>query len=208
MPQESDKSSFADPAAMWKQWQEAWGTYYESSAKMWSNMLDESKQAATSGQFVPPDPFSFLQQWYDAASKSWAQAGGNAMSREQFMKAAGEFLEHYARFFSTLRHMNEEYLKNFQLPTRTDLSGIAELVVALEEKVDQVDDSVEDELAALHKRLEGIESKMDRLLDKLDQLSQPAPGAYEPSPVQKNPKATRRRTSKDEQHGSAEQPTS
>jgi polyhydroxyalkanoic acid synthase PhaR subunit len=217
MSQESDTSSFADPAAMWKQWQDAWGTYYESSAKLWSNMLEESRQAATDAmaasaatneQFVPPDPFSFLQQWYESASKSWEQVGGNAMSREQFMKAAGEFLEHYARFFTTLRHMNEEYLKNFQLPTRSDVSGIAELVVELEEKVDQVDDAVENEVAALHKRLERIESKLDQVLTALEQLSQPAPKEHQPTPTQKAPRATRRKVPKDEQDGSAKQPTS
>jgi hypothetical protein len=205
MPQEADKSSFADPGAMWKQWQDAWGTYYESSAKMWSNMLDEGKQAAAPGQFVPPDPLTFLQQLYDAASKSWAQAGENTMGREQFMKAASEFLEHYARFFTTLRHMNEEYLKNLQLPTRSDITGIAELVVALEEKVDQIDDSRESEIGTLQERLERVESKIDRLLTSFDKF---ASREQELPPVQKVPKAARRRTPKEEQHDAAEQPTS
>lgn len=174
MPQESDNFSFADPAAMWKQWQDTWGTYYESSAKMWSTMLDESKQAAAKGQFVPPDPFTFLQQWYDAASKTWEQASGNILGREQFMKAASEFLEQYARFFIMLRHNNEEYLKNFLLPTRSDLSGIAELVVDLEEKVDHVDDSLQslqkdDSMLNLQQKIDHVDGSMLNLQESLQQ---------------------------------------
>ncbi len=175
MSQESDKSSFGDPVAMWKQWQETWGTYYESSAKMWSNMLDESMQAAARGQFVPPDPLTFLRQWYDVASQSWSKESGDSMSREQFMKAASGFLEHYARFIIMLRQTNDEYLKNFQLPTRSDLSGLAELIVALEEKVDQVDDSMESLQAqtaqlATGESLHRLEARFGALEQKLAAL--------------------------------------
>jgi plasmid maintenance system antidote protein VapI len=184
MPQEADNFSFADPTAMWKQWQDTWGTYYESSAKMWSTMLEESKQAAAKGQFVPPDPFTFLQQWYDAASKTWEQASGNILGREQFMKAASEFLEQYARFFTTLRQNNEEYLKNILLPTRSDLTGIAELIVALEEKVDRVDDAmlnlqqkvdhVDGSLQSLQKDdlLQSLQQKVDHIDNSMESLQE------------------------------------
>ncbi len=60
------------------------------------------------------------------------------------METTTPLLESYASFFKTFRRANEEFFQNLQLPTRSDIARIAELVIALEEKVDQIDDALDD----------------------------------------------------------------
>jgi pyruvate/2-oxoglutarate dehydrogenase complex dihydrolipoamide acyltransferase (E2) component len=75
---------------------------------------------------------------------------------------------------------SEDYLKNLQLPVRSDISRIAGLVVNLEEKVDRIEEVLEDfeygyaepatteSVKGLETRLERVESKLDRLLATLE----------------------------------------
>src|SRR5947209_13414074 len=92
----------------------------------------------------PPDPFTFFREWYNATSETWSKAAEEAVGSEQFMELNKRFLESYSAFYKTFRLANEEYFRNLQLPTRSDITRVAELVVALEEKVDRIEDTLED----------------------------------------------------------------
>jgi len=189
MPEEPKSPSFPDPTEMWKQW-------YETSANMWSRMMDGS---AAKTEPPPADPFAFIKQWYDASSEAWSKMAGDVIANEEFLKAASEFLSSYARLYRSLRHNDEEYWHNLQLPTRSDVARVAELVVALEEKVDRIDETIDDfgaragkvdDAAAkeLQRRIDTIERKLDSLLEMVKK--QGASQQKEPSP------ATRRKTTK------------
>ncbi|MCA3748672.1 MAG: E3 binding domain-containing protein, partial [Rubrobacter sp.] len=68
-----------------------------------------------------------------------------------------------------------------QLPTRSDISRVASLVVALEEKVDRIEETFEDfeyrsarpateeRVAELEERLGRVEEKLDRLLGAVEE---------------------------------------
>jgi chromosome segregation ATPase len=60
------------------------------------------------------------------------------------METIKRFLESYASFYKAFRQASEEYFKNVQIATRSDLARVAELVVALEEKIDRIEDALED----------------------------------------------------------------
>jgi pyruvate/2-oxoglutarate dehydrogenase complex dihydrolipoamide acyltransferase (E2) component len=75
---------------------------------------------------------------------------------------------------------SEDYLKNLQLPVRSDITRIAGLVVNLEEKVDRIEEVLEDfeygyaepatteSVKELETRLDRVEGKLDRLLAALE----------------------------------------
>lgn len=178
MPGEPNPPSFPDPTEMWKQW-------YETSANMWSRMMDGS---VAQNEPPPANPFDFIKQWYDASSEAWSKMADDVMANEEFLKAASEFLSSYARLYRSLRHNNEEYWHNLQLPTRGDVARVAELVIALEEKVDSIDDTL-DGLAQLGQRLDTVERKLDSILETVKAQKSAPPKAVSPT--------TRRKTTKE-----------
>jgi len=80
------------------------------------------------------------------------------------------------------RRANEDYFRNLQLPTRSDLARVAEIIIALEEKVDRIDEAFDDikdgssqlatrdSLTDLEVRLGRVEKKLDTLSSVLEKL--------------------------------------
>jgi len=201
---EQNKQSAGNPLELWKRWFEAtadsWRKAVEISnkggdslglMKQWLDMLDAARAGLLAGMTLPVAPFTFFKQWYDATNETLSAAIGEAIGSDKFMEVSSEFLNDYANLYALTRHINEDYLHNLQLPTRTDIARVAELLVNLEDKVDRIENQLEDvaddaghglsqlddvqqRLAAvesleqrvgqLEQRLEGIESKLDTLL--------------------------------------------
>jgi hypothetical protein len=84
-------------------------------------------------------------------------------------------MDSYTSFYRTARRSNEEFFRNLQLPTRSDLARVAELVVATEEKVDHIEDAFEDFVdgyakVATIEAVEGLEGRLSQMEKKLDIL--------------------------------------
>lgn len=194
--QEQVKAGFAgtmDPKEAWKQWFEAttdaWKTVAEKGADplglttQWLEMMEEARAKMVSGEITPADPFTFFKQWYDATSETWAKVIGDVIGTDQFMEAASQFLASYTSFYRTLRRSSEEYFHNLQLPTRSDIARVAELVIALEDKVDRIDDVFSDfeegysrvasseAVGNLERRLDQVESRLVPFSTALQQLA-------------------------------------
>ena len=143
-----------DPREAWKQWIEAtienWKKIVEAGGDplglttQWMEMMEEMRAKMLAGGTFPADPFTLFKQWYDASSETWSQVVGDVIGSERFMEAIRRFLESYTSFYKTFRHASEEYFRNLQIPTRSDLARVAELVVALEEKIDRIEDVLDD----------------------------------------------------------------
>ncbi|TCJ16189.1 hypothetical protein E0L93_10890 [Rubrobacter taiwanensis] len=75
-----------------------------------------------------------------------------------------------------MRRTSEEYWRNLQLPTRSDIARVASLVIALEDKVDRMEEELETEAAGsgrmedMERRIERVEQKLDRLLAAVERL--------------------------------------
>lgn len=159
----------------------------------WMRMLEEAQSNLVSGGTPPADPLQLATRWYNATSGPFSDFVGDLIEREEFLEPSSQFLQSYAGFYKIFKRNSEEYLKNLQLPARSDVTRVAGLVVALEDKVDNIEALLEDlgdaatataaieapdnasaaSVKALEKRLDGIESKLDRLdtvETKLDSL--------------------------------------
>ncbi len=174
-----------DIAAIWQRWFEAtidiWRKAAHSASdplgitNKWLGMMEEAQAKLQKGEVPYTEPFTFFRDWYDATNETWSKFVEEYIGSEQFMETSTPFLESYASFFKTFRRANEEFFKNLQLPTRSDIARIAELVIALEEKVDQLDDSLDglndsqskaatqEAVTSLAGQLYVLESKMDLL---------------------------------------------
>jgi polyhydroxyalkanoic acid synthase PhaR subunit len=181
-------------------------------------MMEEVHTRLLAGVELPADPFTFFKQWYDATSETWSTVAGDFIGTEQFMQMSSEFLKSYISFYATMRRTNEAYFRNLQLPTRSDIARVAELVVNLEDKVDGLDsaledfedgigsslghfpvvlqkleavESIEQRVGGLEKRLARVESKLDALLAAIEKLD-----SSKPAQAAKPAETTRRRAHK------------
>src|SRR5215210_1095607 len=146
----------------------------------WMQMLDEARTNLVAGGAPPSDPLQLATQWYNATSGPFSDFVGDVIEREEFLEPSSRFLQSYASFYKVFKRNSEDYLKNLQLPVRSDISRIAGLVVNLEEKVDRIEEVLEDfeygyaepatteSVKGLETRLERVESKLDRLLAALE----------------------------------------
>jgi len=175
---------------LWQRWFEMSQDSWRQSTEMgqsamellprWVQMLDEARTNLLAGGVPPGDPLQLATQWYNATSGPFSDFVGDVIEREEFLEPSSRFLQSYASFYKVFRRNSEEYLKNLQLPVRSDITRIAGLVVNLEEKVDRIEEVLEDfeygyaepatseSVKELEKRLGRVEGKLDRLLAALE----------------------------------------
>jgi polyhydroxyalkanoic acid synthase PhaR subunit len=175
---------------LWRRWFELSADSWKKSAEMgqnamellprWMQMLDEARTNLLAGGAPPGDPLQLATQWYNATSGPFSDFVGDVIEREEFLEPSSRFLQSYASFYKVFKRNSEDYLKNLQLPVRSDISRIAGLVVNLEEKVDRIEEVLEDfeygyaepatteSVKRLETRLDRVEGKLDRLLAALE----------------------------------------
>lgn len=175
---------------IWRRWFEASTATWQKSAVLgqnaldllprWTQMLEEARDSLLAGGNLPTDPLQFATRWYNATSGPFSDFVGDVIEREEFLEPSSQFLQSYAGFYKVFKRNSEEYLKNLQLPVRSDISRVAGLVINLEDKVDRIEEVLEDfeytsakpasagSVEALEKRLDRVEGKLDRLISALE----------------------------------------
>jgi polyhydroxyalkanoic acid synthase PhaR subunit len=139
----------------------------------WFEMLDQIRTNLSAVENVPTDPLQFTTQWYNATSGPLSELVADLVEREEFLEPSSRLLQNYASFYKVFKRNSEEYLRNLQLPVREDVTRVAALVVALDEKVDNLEEAFEDfedgfvepataeSVTAIEERIAGLEDKLD-----------------------------------------------
>ena len=195
------KGQAVEAQNLWKQWFEATQDSWQKAAGLgqeavelvprWATMWDQIRNNLLSAEGYPTDPLQFTTRWYNATSGPFSDFLGDLIEREEMLDTSSRFLQSYASFYKVFRRNSEEYLKSLQIPVRSDVTRVAGLVVALEDKVDRLEEAFEDfeygyaepataesvgnvenRLANLESRLEGVEGKIDQLLTALENAPQ------------------------------------
>ena len=170
---------------MWQRWSEASVSTVQKGAELgqnavdllprWTQMLEEARDNLLAGGNLPADPLQFATRWYNATSGPFSDFVGDVIEREEFLEPSSQFLQSYASFYKVFKRNSEEYLKSLQLPVRSDISRVAGLVINLEDKVDRIEEVLEDfeytpakpatadSIEALEERIGGIERAVERL---------------------------------------------
>lgn len=181
----ASSSEIMDPNEVWRQWFEITTGFWEKASEIlrdplgltaqWMEMMEDARAKLLTERGLPSDPFTYLKQWYDATSETWSTIIGDTIGSEKFVEASSKLLESYTSFYSTFRRSSEEYFRNLQLPTRSDLARVAGLVINLEDKVDRIESALEDfedryakmatsdAVIALEGHLSKVEGKLDQL---------------------------------------------
>ena len=109
-----------------------------------------SDQQLDKSQF---DPLSFWKELQDISMTGWAKMMTEAVASEEFAQAIGQALGLYLETSAPLRQQTErlmgQNLAQMNMPTRQDVTRLAERLTNLEMRADD------------------IEAKMDEVLDRL-----------------------------------------
>ncbi len=172
---------------VWRRWFESAGESWRRGAELsqnamevlprWTQMLEEARDNLLAAGAPPSDPLQLATQWYNATSGPFSNFVGDLIEREEFLEPSSRFLQSYASFYKVFKHNSEEYLKNLQIPVRSDITRVAGLVVNLEDKVDKIEETIEDldldakeaatteALTSLEQRLGGLESALEGVVE-------------------------------------------
>lgn len=99
------------------------------------------------------DPFAQMFQFYDAFSKSWAEAMSGTVASKSFADAMARQmdagLDAVTLFRSQMSDWFEQSMQQMSLPTRRDLNALAERLTNLEIAVDDLDAKLDEALRLL-----------------------------------------------------------
>src|SRR5215210_710731 len=182
----------AEAQNLWKQWFEANQDFWQKATKVggeaidlaprWFAMLDQIRNNLLSAQGYPTDSLQFATRWYNATSGPLSDFVGDLIEREEILDISSQFLQNYASFYKVFRRNSEEYLKGISLPVRSDITRVAELVVALEDKMDRLEEAFEDfeygyTSPATTESVEAVEERINRLESALGRIEDGAGNA-------------------------------
>jgi exonuclease VII small subunit len=179
------KGQVAEAQNLWKQWFEAAAESWQKTLGLgqeaveltprWIAMWDQIRNNFMSAEGYPTDPLQFATRWYNATSGPLSDFVGDLIEREDILDVSSQFLQSYASFYKVFRRNSEEYLKSLQIPVRSDITRVAGLVVALEDKIDLLDEAFEDfeygyAKPATAESLEAVEERIGKLEDALERI--------------------------------------
>jgi len=170
---------------LWRDWFDAVSASWQKVAVLGNEaveltprlvaMLDQMRHNFLVAEGVPTDPLQFATRWYNATSGPLTDFVGDLIEREEFLDVSSDLMHSYASFYKVFRRDSEEYLKALSIPVRSDVARVAGLVVALEDKIDRLEEAFEDfeytqaepategSLEAVEERIGGVESVLERI---------------------------------------------
>lgn len=113
-----------------------------------------------SGSEPPPeDPFQPVREAYDQAVESWSKATEQFLASQGAADASREFMQRYVEVHASLRSATQAAAESIHFPTTEDIARLAELVINVERKVEEVAERTR----AGDERLARIEARVDEL---------------------------------------------
>lgn len=173
---------FEAKARPWRGAAEAEDGSLDSMAPLWKEMAEDISAEMLSGEILPEDPLRFFLQWYNETSEKWAKAADELLREDETLESMSRFFEAYVRSHGEILRTSEERSKNLRIPTSSDVARVAKLVVAVENKVDRIEEAFEEFIYGgsepatagsvddLGERMYRLESKMDHILATLEKL--------------------------------------
>ena len=97
----------------------------------------------TNGEFNPFDPTGMLKEMRDANMDGWAKMMGEFVNTDAYAESTGAMLDAWLTTSGPLRKMMEKNMSQamaqLNLPTRDDISRIAERMTNIEMRLDDMD---------------------------------------------------------------------
>lgn len=141
------------------------------------------------------DPFAVWKNMYDKTEAKWNEVLHETMQKEGFSEWLGQVQNAYLQYQQLVQKSTDNYLKQVNIPTRDEISNVASLIINLEEKVENLDQKIEDELLAnsASSEINKLKTSITKLDKKLDSILKAVQIPFETVPsspaedIKKNP---------------------
>jgi polyhydroxyalkanoic acid synthase PhaR subunit len=133
------------------------------------------------------DPFLAWKEMYDKTESYWGKVLGENMNKEEFSQWMGNVLNLNLQYHHALNETTGRYFQQVNIPTKDDVANVASLVINVEEKVEALEDRLDEwhdaqaqDNSALYKRelnkiktdVKSMEKKLDQVLEAIEQQQQ------------------------------------
>ena len=150
-----------------------------------------------------PDFTEMWKEMYFKTESAWAEAFKEMISTQTFVGFIINSLDQHLSNEKVARQLVDKYMENSPVPSKKDISRVAELVISLEEKIDAVEfqftqtmvsmaDSLlkmADHQAAVKSELTSLRQDLSQIEKKLDSINKRAvPSGKEPGAAKKKTK--------------------
>jgi polyhydroxyalkanoic acid synthase PhaR subunit len=129
-------------------------------------------------QQISFDPFALWKQMYDKAEEQWSQTIDESMKKEEFSKWMGQCMNGYLQYQEIARKSTEKYLEQANMPSRQDIANVASLVINMEDKIDHIEQLIEEDVTNPQKDLDvvkeikSLKNEMTKMSKRMDQFFQ------------------------------------
>jgi polyhydroxyalkanoic acid synthase PhaR subunit len=127
------------------------------------------------------DPLKAWKEVYDQTEKFWGKTLNDTHKTEEYSAWMGSVLDLNLFYQKMLNDVTKGYLEKINMPTQEDIARVASLVVNLENKVDNIEEFLEEKVDILEQSpnakrdmtkvksdLRLLESKVDKILEHLE----------------------------------------
>ena len=118
------------------------------------------------------DPFVFWKAMYETAESNFSQAIDETLRKEEYAEFLGNLQSGYLQYQQLIQSTTDTYLKQMNMPTRDEISSIASLIINLEEKVENIHETIEEEELSVSSEIKNLKTSVNRLDRKLNQILQ------------------------------------
>lgn len=115
-----------------------WRPFFDQSMEAWAKLQSQGPSPETLQQWK-----KFLDQWIEA----WSRVLAQAMGSDNFAAALGKYLDQYLSAVGPVRkqmaEVGEEYLRAMNIPSRRQVTDLAEMLIALESRIEELEAKID-----------------------------------------------------------------
>lgn len=110
-----------------------------------------------------PEAFDLWKNMYYLTEKSYASLVTNVITTDTFSKNMMQWMNCYLDYEKISRKMMDQYFETVPVPSKNDIARVAKLVIGVEDKVDNLESSMEKNMGKL---IQNLTSLIDNLAPK------------------------------------------
>lgn len=117
-----------------------------------------------------PDPLATWKNFTEKNEETWAKFMQQMVATPEFAQALGSSANNTAAYKMMVKQTAKAYLESAGMPSRDDLTQLAEQVVSLDAKVDDLNDAFTDNLSSMPQLMGRVVATLESLATRLERL--------------------------------------
>lgn len=105
------------------------------------------------------DPVQMWKSWYDLVEKTWGKSLDDFVKTSEYSAMVGEYQKWFFYSQDQYKRWMDQFLNENNMPSKEEIARVAQLVIQLEEKVEKLDERLDDEIIT---KLDEIKATLEK----------------------------------------------